>query len=216
MSRKRIAFTDRGLRSGIAAAPPGRWCSGGTEPVVPREGARVAGGHGRDSHRRPRGSRLVPIRLEAASGRDHGLRDAWQRAGDKPPLFRASSIAVGLKIVSLFQSRCRHSVPGRGRSAGLPDRLSRWPHQRARAEDRRATKSRPWRRFSTWRSAASICANGLFEIESRGDDAVRCARPEPEHSGLLYERAGPRLPGRRFRFSRWTSDGRACRRRRWR
>jgi len=68
------------------------------------------------------------LRAEVKSFVIHGTEPA-----DKPPLFRAASVTVGLKIVSALK-RDVHPIPGDRRSAHLPDCGSRWPHQRARAQ----------------------------------------------------------------------------------
>ena len=159
MSRRRV-FRRSGARMYLyprvcRRSPPSWWC--GVNGFTGRSGRRSSDGGG--CHRRTRRDRLLSLRLEnAARRRPERSCCTGRKPPDKPPLFRATSVAVGLKIVSLLKRDVDIQYLDVAGAARLPDRQSGRQHQHAAAEDQiAARRQRRRRRFSSWRSDASAC-----------------------------------------------------------
>ena len=112
---------------------------------------------------------------------------------DQPPLFRASSIAVGLKIVSLLKRdidiQYLDVAEPRVYLIVYPDGRTNVPEPKVKGE-----RQRRWRRSSNWRSAGSACAMA-FSKSNRAAARPSTRAGENLKSAFTYEPLGPRYRG---------------------
>ena len=109
------------------------------------------------------------------------------------PLFRADTVAVGLKIVSILKKQVDIEYLDDSPPASLPDSLPGWPHQRARAEG-------PARRQAGRGNDSGFGYPALqperrhFRVEGRGKTPFD-ARGRDLRAQFSYDLAGPRYSG---------------------
>jgi len=113
--------------------------------------------------------------------------------GDKPALFRASSVAVGLKIVSLFKRdvdiQYLEVADPRVYLMVYPDGRTNVPEPKTKGSEKPPVET-----LLNLAIGRFDMRNGLFEIESRGETPFD-ARGRNLNLRLLYERTGPRYLG---------------------
>ena len=139
-------------------------------------------------------SRDVPLRLETSAGRVAELRVAWKEPADKPPLFRAGSIVVGLKLVSILKRDVDiqsltvsdpqvYLIIARDGSTNIPEPKVRRSGKGSTVED---ILKLAVGHFSLER--------GIFEVEARSRVPF-AARGANLNVNLAYDLLGPRYRG---------------------
>ena len=104
------------------------------EPLVLRKGAPAHRRHSGNRHRRARGSRLVPLRLETPAGRSAGLRVARDRTAGQAAAVAGRLGRGGPQAGFDSAPGCGYTVADSVRSAGLSDHRQRRAHQHSRAQ----------------------------------------------------------------------------------
>src|SRR5262245_29478013 len=128
------------------------------------------------------------MRAEVRTFALHGTEPA-----DKPPLFNASSVAVGIKVVSIFKKQIDLQyldvIDPRVYLIIYPDGRTNVPEPKLKRSDKNTIET-----ILDLAIGRFNLQNGIFEVESRGETRFD-ARGQNLNAQFRYELTGPRYRG---------------------